>query len=112
MKIVGIVVLSVLALFGLSWAVEGNDFFLYKFFAPKQAEVQRQVFEQTRSYRQGMIQELENMQFQYESTTDVNAKSALAQIIIHRAAGFDLNDSDVPYTLRVFIQKLQEGNGQ
>jgi hypothetical protein len=54
---------------GLGWIAEGNNFFLYKFFAPKYAAVQRQTFEQTKSYNQGMIQEMQNMQFQYEQAS-------------------------------------------
>lgn len=100
---IGVLVL----VFGLSWIATGNDFFLYKYFAPKQEQVRRQVFEQTRSFNQGMIQELENMEFEYEKTTDPDAKKALAGIILHRASGYNLDDPDVPESLREFIQKLK-----
>lgn len=45
--IFGLVVVGFVGLFGLTWLVQGNDFFLYKTFAPKYADVQREVFEQT-----------------------------------------------------------------
>lgn len=94
-------------MFGMTWLVEGNDFFLYKYFAPRQEQVRRQVFETTRSFNQGMIQELENMQFEYDKTTDPTAKDSLAQIILHRASGYNLNDPDVPQSLRTFISQLR-----
>lgn len=97
----------VVVILGLSWVATGNDFFLYKYFAPRQEQVRRQVFEQSRSFNQGMIQELENMEFEYEKTTDPNAKQALADIIWHRASGYNLDDPDVPQSLRTFIYKLK-----
>jgi len=88
----------------LGWVAAGNDFFLYKYFASKQEAVRRQVFEQTKSYNQGMIQELENMQFEYIKASH-DSKDALASIILHRAADYD--ESKLPYDLRTFIEQLK-----
>ncbi len=93
---------------GLDWYSAGENFFLYKYFAPKQAAVQRQVFENTPSFNKGMIQELENMEFQYIKEKDPDAKAALASIILHRASGYNLNDPDVPADLRSFIEELKQ----
>jgi len=102
--LIGITLLVVLL--GASWLVQGNEFFLYKTFAPKRAAVQRQVFENTRSFTQGMIQELENMQLEYVKADSVG-KATIKPIILHRAAGFNLNDSAVSYELRIFITNLR-----
>lgn len=107
-KIVGVSVLAIALILGLSWIAEGNDFFLYKYFAPKQERVRRQVFEMTPSFNKGMIQELENMEFEYEREKDQAAKSALRGIILHRASGYNLDDPDVPNSLREFISQLKE----
>jgi hypothetical protein len=88
----------------LIWLAQGNDFFMLKVFAPKYEQVRRETFEQTKSYRQGMIQELQNMQFQYEEA-DKSHKDALASIILHRAADFPAED--MPTDLRRFIQSLK-----
>lgn len=109
MRIIGIIVtglFGVLMLFGVTWAVEGNSFFLYQYFAPKEEAVRRETFEQSRAYRQGMTQELENMQMQYVSAKPED-RPALASIILHRASGVDENimSSD----LRYFIHTLKEG---
>ena len=46
-------VILALALFmGLGWVAQGNSFFMYKFFAPKQEQVRRETFEQSKAYRQ------------------------------------------------------------
>jgi hypothetical protein len=108
-KIIGYALLTLLVIYGLGFLATGGDLIIYKFWAPKQAAAERQVFEQTPSYVKGQVQELENMQLEYSRTTDPNAKSAIAGIILHRASGFNLNDPDVPQSLRTFISQLKDG---
>lgn len=91
--------------FGLTWLLQGNDFFLYQYFAPKYTKVQRQVFEQSTSYNQGMVQELQNMQFEYIKA-DKEHKAALASIILHRAADYD--EAQLPPDLHQFIDQLKQ----
>ncbi|MEI6529480.1 MAG: hypothetical protein WCN88_03735 [Candidatus Falkowbacteria bacterium] len=89
----------------IGWAVAGNSFFMFKFFAPKMEQVRRETFEQSKAYNQGSIQELQNMQFQYEQADSLH-KAALGSIILHRAADFDVNK--LPTDLYDFIQKLKK----
>jgi len=102
--LIGAIVLALIL--GLSWVVMGNDFFLYQYFAPKQAAVERQVFENTPSFNKGMVQELDNMRFDYIKEKDPNAKLALRDAIIHRASGYNLDDPIVSPELRAFIRDL------
>ena len=104
-KAVGLVVLVLVVGVGMTWVAQGNEFFLYKFFAPRTESVRRQVFEQTKSYKQGMTQELQNMQFEWAKQADPNAKAAMASIILHRAADFDPNI--MTPCLRSFIEQLK-----
>ena len=106
LKMIGCGVLALVGLFAFTWLVMGNDFFLYKFFAPRQEAVRRQVFEQSKAYNQGMVQELQNMQFEYIKAEPAH-KAALASIILHRAADYDVNQ--MPADLRAFIQDLTGG---
>ncbi len=105
-KIVGWFVMVILLVTGLSWFVQGNEFFLYKFFAPKQEAVRREVFENTKSYNQAAIQELQNMQFQYVQAGDAQ-KATLADIILRRSADYNLDDPKVPSDLRSFVEGLR-----
>jgi hypothetical protein len=105
LKYIGAGILGLVVILGLSWVVTGNDFFLYKYFAPKQAAVQRQVFENTPSYNQGMVQELENFHFQYVKA-DSAQKPALAAIILSRAAAYGVDK--LPSDLRVFVSGLKD----
>ena len=86
----GCVLGILLVMFGLGWAIEGNDFFMYKFFAPKREAVRRQVFEQTKSYRQGMVQEIRNYRIQYQTAT-VEQRASLRFTILQETADFDLS---------------------
>lgn len=96
--------LSIIAVCALMWAVQGSDFFLYKVFAPKYEQVRRETFEQSKAYNQGMIQELQNMQFEYIKAEPAQ-KSALASIILHRSADYD--PDKLPADLRSFIADLK-----
>jgi hypothetical protein len=108
LAIVGGVLLAIVIVTAVSWAIMGNDFFLYKFFAPKQAAVERQVFEQSPSFNKGMVQNLTNEQFDYLKEKDPNAKKAMRDSILHEVSGYNLNDPDVSSDLRSFIDQLQQ----
>lgn len=106
---VGIFVSVIAVLMGLTWVIQGNDFFLYKVFAPKYEDVRRETFEHSKAFNQGMIQELQNMQFEYIQA-DESHKAALASIILHRVADYD--ESKLPADLRSFIQQLRRERAQ
>ena len=109
MKYVGFGVLALIAILGLSWIATGNDFFLYKVFAPRMEAVRRQTFEQTKSYRQGMIQDLYNMEHDYTLAT-AEQKKSLGYIVLHRFADFD--ESALPIDLKAFMAKVRREQGE
>ena len=108
MKVVA-AVLGILVLFmAMGWLVQGNDFFMYKFWAPKYEDVKRDVFENTKSYREGKVQELRNYQMQYVQATPEH-KAALRKIILHQIADFP--EENLPTDLRVFLSQLRSEIG-
>lgn len=80
---------ALVALQGLQFAVQGGDYWLYRTFAPRREAVRREVFEQTRSFNEGMAQELWDMEVQY-NRADAIGKASLRSIILHRVAGYDI----------------------
>lgn len=100
----GVAILSIGALLCVVWAVQGNQFFLYKVFAPAEEQVRREVFEQSKAYNQGMSQEIGAMQFEYIKATP-SQQDALASVILHRVADYDL--SRFPADLRQFVEQLK-----
>jgi hypothetical protein len=101
------VVLVLVCILGLGWVISANDLALTSFFAPKQEAVRRKTFEQSKAFNQGMIQELQNMQFQYVQAKP-EQQAVLASIILHRAADYD--EDQLPPDLRVFIAGLRGGH--
>jgi hypothetical protein len=96
-----------LLLVGLPWLVMGNEFFLYRYFAPQREAVRREVFEQTKSYQDGVAQDLRAMQAQYVTASDEH-KAALASVIIHRATGME---DVLPADVRLFVDGLKRERG-
>jgi hypothetical protein len=74
-----------------------TELFLYQFFAPRQEAVRRQVYEQTKSYRQGSVQRLNTLCSQVASADD-DHKGLINDVINHEFAEWDTND--VPGYLR------------
>lgn len=89
------------------WVLQVNDLTMTKVFSPRYEQVRRNTFEKSKAYNQGMIQELENMQFQYEQAGPEH-RAALADLILHRSADFDLRQQAVPSSLQYFINKLRQ----
>jgi len=93
----------------LTWVFQGNDFFMYRVFAPGYEQTRRQVFEQSKAYNQGMLQELENMQLEYLKASP-EGKDAMASIILHRASEY--GEAKLPSDLRIFIADLKQKSGK
>ncbi len=105
LRVIGIIFGFILFINAILWVAQGSDYFLYKFFAPKYEGVRRETFEQSKSYRQGMVQELQNMMFEYAKATP-SQQDALSSVILHRAA--DVDEKILPSDLRLFIDKLRQ----
>ncbi len=78
---------TVLLIIGIGWLAEGNDFLLFRYFAPKREAVRRDVFEQSKAYNDGMAQELRQAQLDWVRG-DKDQKAAIASIVLHRTAGY------------------------
>ncbi len=78
-------------IFSLDWIVMGHNFFLYKFFAPRQEAVRREVYENTKSYHQGNIQRLNSLCTEVTKTDD-DHKALINDTINHEFAEWNMND--------------------
>jgi hypothetical protein len=88
----------------LTWGIAYHDLLFTSFFAPKYETVRRNTYEQSKSFRTGAVQELQNMRFEY-IRSDAAHKLALKDIIIHRAA--EVPEDAMPQDLYNFIQGLK-----
>ena len=98
--VISTIIISVILIFCLSWA--GIEW--YRYFAPKQEDAKREVFEATKSYNQGMVQQLSRYRLQYLSTEDNTTKAAIKSTIQHQYADFDVNK--LQGELKTFTQEM------
>jgi hypothetical protein len=89
----------------LLWGVTYHDLVYTAFFGPKFENVRRNTFEQSKSFRDGAVQELQNMQFEYIKA-DPAHKKALADVIRHRAV--EIPSNAMPSNLQSFISNLPQ----
>ncbi len=93
-KWTGLSALALVALFvlcfGLTWmGVEWRGFF-----GPKRQVIEREIFEETPSYRHGKIQDLTRYRFQYMKATSDEARAAIASTVRLQFAQFDVASLD------------------
>jgi len=103
MKQLFILPLIILVLIGIGWILVFNDLAVSSYFSPKREQVRRETFEQSKAFRDGMVQELGNMRFDYIQANK-DHKAALASIIRHRA--LSIPESEIPTDLKQFIKEL------
>lgn len=93
-----------LVMYGLGFLATGGDLAIYTFWAPKQANAERKVFENTQSYVQGKTEYLSRLRYQYQMA-DGDQKLALKQLILTEASTVD--NSKLPIDLQGFIEQLK-----
>ncbi len=103
MKTIGLSMAALLALLALGWLFAGNNLAMMKVFAPATEQVRRETFENSKAYRDGMVQELRSMQFEYMRADDAH-KAGMANVIRHKIAGFP--EDAIPSDLQQFIREL------
>ena len=106
-QVFGVAALALVAILALSWVFQRNDWFMYKVFAPKYEQVRRETFQQTKSYNQGVIQELDRAYRDYNAAASDQEKDAIKSVVLHQVADYDIEK--LPSYLREFVQKLRSG---
>jgi hypothetical protein len=104
MKYVAIGFAVVVGLLALSWVTQGNDWFMYKFWAPKYEDVRRETYEHTKSYRQGSAQRLGTLCTQVAAADDGH-KSMLNDVISHEFVEWNMDD--VPEHLQACLRSAR-----
>lgn len=99
-----VILLVFLVLVGISWLVQGNEFFMYKFWTPKQEQIRHDVFKNTQAYTDGKTQELQQYMLEYYKVAPEH-KTALKTIIIRESAKVD--EKYLPSDLSSFIARLK-----
>lgn len=100
----GFIILLVLV--ALAFALEYANLGWTKFFGPKRANIQREIFEEQKSYTHGMAKELAKYYEEYRKAETVGDKAAISEYIKMNFGNFDekklTND-----TLKAFLIKIR-----
>ena len=107
--VIGLGVLGLAGLFGLGFLVQGENFALYKFFAPREEQVRHDVFKQSQAYNDGVAQELGQMRLDYARAKTAEEKGAIRGLVMHEVAGYDT--SKLPSNLQSFVSKVRSEEG-
>lgn len=97
-----------LILFGLTWIIQGNDFFIYKVFAPAEEQVRYNVFNNSLAYDYSVALDLQQLQKEYLGATP-EQKKVLITLIVYRIGAYDV--TKLPPNLQTFINEIKsKGN--
>lgn len=110
-KVVGLVLLAIIAILGLTWVAQSNEFFMLKVFGVATANVNRQIFEQSNSYNRGKIQNLIKYMDEYR-TADADGQKAILQFVKQDYADYneDNPQSNLSPQMISFLKKAKYGN--
>ena len=100
-KIALSVAICILFIFALS----GLDLAHKAVFKPADANVERKVFENTKSFTQGMTQQLVRYRKEYMETTDINVKEGILSTVRLMFADYDQKNLDPE--LQIFLAKAR-----
>lgn len=103
-RVAALVLLVLLAMYALGFLATGGDLMIYRYWAPKQAAAQREVFENSSSYVQGKIGYISLMKLQWE-TADPAHKAALRTMILTEASS--VKPEFLPADQQAFINQLK-----
>lgn len=76
----------------------------HKYFAPRFAAVNREVFKQSPSYNDGMVRDLENLMMEYKAASKEH-QTALRSVILHRFSVYP--EDKLPENLLSFYVQLR-----
>ena len=101
--VVAFAIVLIAAIGAVSWIARTGALAQNAVLAPMEEQVRRNTFEQSKAYRDGVVQELRSMQFQYFQAKPEH-QAGLASVIRHTSAG--LPADDIPADLQQFIRTL------
>jgi hypothetical protein len=102
-KAIGVIV----TLIAFTWIVSAIELGSFAFWAPRQENVKRNVFEHTQSYVDGKIQDLASYKEQYEKAKDPQDKQIIQNVVRDRYTNFDATTMDNVPELRQFLVQMR-----
>lgn len=94
----------ILGILGLTWVVQGNEFFLLTVFGPKMENARYHALKESQPYRDGLVKELYRLQTEYVQANDSH-RNALAGVILGTIG--DGDEEKLPADLKLFLADLR-----
>lgn len=79
------------------------------YFGTRNADVDREIFENNKSYVKGMADDLAKYKYELSTNEDEVERKAIIDLIIDRCADFDKSKLENP-KLERFLEDVEEGN--
>jgi hypothetical protein len=105
MKLISMWVGGFVLFFALILGLDYSSLIWESFIGPKRENIRRQIFEETKSYNQGMQQELIDLMHQYNMAKDKQDKKAIMNTV--RIKFSDYNEDRLSSELRDFLKKCK-----
>jgi len=102
---IGVSIISILLLMLLVGGLDYSGMLWESFIGPKKENVRREIFENTKSFNQGMTMKLMDYRKQYMMAKDPADKAAIAQVVSHMFADYQSDNLDPE--LRAFIRECK-----
>jgi len=103
LKTISLSILGLIVILILGWGIGFYELEWMKFFNPRKENIRREVFENTKSYTHGKIQDLAKYYEEYQKADD---KEAIASLIKMRFAEFDAEKIN-NYKLKQFLISIR-----
>ena len=104
-SIIGLTLLGIVSLLGLTWAVQGSNFFMYKVFAPQYEEVRHDVFKESQAYNDGKVTHLSKLKLDHVSADSDGHRCAIRAMALREGA--TANKDRLPDDLTSWLSELE-----
>ena len=102
---VGLFIGAILLIILLGLGLDYSGLMWESFIGPKREDVRREIFEQTKSFNQGMTMKLLDYRKQYMLAKDPADKAAIAQVVSHMFSDYQLDNLDPE--LKAFLRECK-----
>jgi hypothetical protein len=89
----------------LIFLVGGGRLLYLNVFGVAEADAERAVFEESKSYVHGTIRDVRNLRVDYAKATSDGERTVIAQTVLHRVAAFD--EGELPADLKTWVDSLR-----
>lgn len=108
LKAIGITLVTIVILYLIAGFTGLIDLQFSQYFGVKQANVQRQIYKENKTYTEGMASDLAKYKYELTTEKDPTARKAIVDLIRNKFADFNV-DSLESADMRNFLRDIRGG---